>query len=72
MLSVAVKEAGCERMYRDVASGAKAARLGFGEALDYVRSGDTFLSRGASHHRAKIDCAQRDHLYAKLRTQETI
>lgn len=52
----ALKEAGCKRVYRDVASGAKAARPGLVEALDYVRDGDTLvvwrldrLGRSLSH-----------------------
>lgn len=52
----ALNEAGCERVYRDVASGTKAARPGLAEALDYVRAGDTLvvwrldrLGRSLSH-----------------------
>ena len=52
----ALKHAGCERVYEDVASGAKAARPGLAEALDYVRAGDTLvvwrldrLGRSLSH-----------------------
>ena len=41
MQADALEEAGCERLYTDVASGAKAARPGLAEALDYVRPGDT-------------------------------
>ena len=39
----ALKAAGCERFYKDVASGAKAARPGLAEALDYCRDGDTLV-----------------------------
>lgn len=39
-------EAGCERLYTDVASGVKAARPGLSEALDYVRAGDTLVVWG--------------------------
>ena len=39
----ALKEAGCERLYSDVASGAKAARPGLAEALDYLRASDTLI-----------------------------
>ena len=56
MQTDALTEAGCERLYTDVASGAKAARPGLAEALDYVRSGDTLvvwrldrLGRSLSH-----------------------
>ena len=56
MQTDALKEAGCERLYTDVASGAKAARPGLAEALDYVRAGDTLvvwrldrLGRSLSH-----------------------
>lgn len=52
----ALREAGCERFYTDVASGSKAARPGLAEALDYLRSGDTLvvwkldrLGRSLSH-----------------------
>ena len=52
----ALREAGCKRLYTDVASGAKAARPGLAEALDYVRAGDTLvvwrldrLGRSLSH-----------------------
>ncbi len=39
----ALKKAGCERIFTDVASGAKSARPGLKEALDYVRPGDTLV-----------------------------
>lgn len=52
----ALKEVGCERVYTDVASGAKATRPGLDEALDYLRAGDTLvvwrldrLGRSLSH-----------------------
>ena len=52
----ALNEAGCERVYRDVASGTKAARPGLAEVLDYVRAGDMLvvwrldrLGRSLSH-----------------------
>ena len=52
----ALKEAGCERVYTDVASGAKAARQGLDDALGYLLSGDTLvvwkldrLGRSLSH-----------------------
>lgn len=56
MQTDALDEAGCERLFRDVASGAKSARPGLAEALDYVRPGDTLvvwrldrLGRSLSH-----------------------
>lgn len=56
MQTDALKEAGCERLYTDVASGAKVARPGLVEALDYLRAGDTLvvwrldrLGRSLSH-----------------------
>lgn len=36
-------KAGCERLYEDVASGAKASRPGLDEALQYLREGDTLV-----------------------------
>lgn len=34
---------GCERVYKDIASGAKASRPGLNEALSYAREGDIIL-----------------------------
>ena len=52
----ALKEVGCERVYTDIASGAKMARPGLDEALEYLRAGDTLvvwrldrLGRSLSH-----------------------
>ena len=49
-------KAGCNKLFTDTASGAKAERKGLDEALDYVRKGDTFvvwrldrLGRSLSH-----------------------
>ena len=39
----ALQKAGCERIFSDVASGAKAAREGLREALDFLREGDTLV-----------------------------
>src|SRR5690242_5876198 len=39
----ALKRAGCERVYRDVASGAKTDRRGLTDALDHLRDGDTLV-----------------------------
>lgn len=39
----ALKKAGCEKIFTDVASGAKSARPGLKDALDYVRKGDMLV-----------------------------
>lgn len=39
----ALKSAGCEEIFTDVASGAKSQRLGLDKALEYVREGDTLV-----------------------------
>ena len=39
----ALKEAGCEKIYQDKASGAKTERPGLQEALDYLREGDSLV-----------------------------
>ena len=39
----ALKAAGCEKLFQDVASGASTARPGLSEALNYVRQGDTLV-----------------------------
>jgi DNA invertase Pin-like site-specific DNA recombinase len=39
----ALQKAGCDRIFTDTASGAKAARIGLDEALSYVRPGDTLV-----------------------------
>jgi DNA invertase Pin-like site-specific DNA recombinase len=39
----ALRQAGCERIFTDTASGAKAERVGLDEALSYVRPGDTIV-----------------------------
>jgi DNA invertase Pin-like site-specific DNA recombinase len=39
----ALQQAGCEKIFNDRASGAKTDRPGLGEALKYVRKGDTLL-----------------------------
>src|SRR4051794_33081724 len=39
----ALKQAGCEHFYKDVASGAKTERDGLDAALAYVRRGDTLV-----------------------------
>jgi DNA invertase Pin-like site-specific DNA recombinase len=39
----ALEKAGCEKIFTDTASGAKAERRGLEEALNYVRLGDTLV-----------------------------
>jgi DNA invertase Pin-like site-specific DNA recombinase len=39
----ALRKAGCERFFTDVASGAQAARHGLEQALNFIRSGDTLV-----------------------------
>jgi DNA invertase Pin-like site-specific DNA recombinase len=39
----ALEKAGCNKIFTDTASGAKAERKGLDEALDYVRKGDTLV-----------------------------
>src|SRR5947209_5618577 len=39
----ALNKAGCEQLYRDVASGAKAERPGLADAVDHLRTGDTLV-----------------------------
>jgi len=39
----ALRQAGCDRLYRDVASGAQTERTGLTAALAYVRPGDTLV-----------------------------
>ena len=39
----ALKQAGCERIFRDKASGAKTERPGLQEAIDFLREGDSLV-----------------------------
>jgi DNA invertase Pin-like site-specific DNA recombinase len=39
----ALTKAGCNKIFTDTASGAKAERIGLEEALNYVRKGDTLV-----------------------------
>lgn len=41
----ALQKAGCDKIFADTASGAKAERKGLDEALNYVRAGDTLVVR---------------------------
>lgn len=38
-----LKKAGCEKIFSDIASGAKSERDGLGEALNFARKGDTIV-----------------------------
>jgi DNA invertase Pin-like site-specific DNA recombinase len=39
----ALQKAGCEKIFRDVASGAVGSRRGLAEAIEYAREGDTLV-----------------------------
>lgn len=39
----ALKEAGCEEIYTDIASGSKSQRPGLDKALEFIRAGDTLI-----------------------------
>jgi hypothetical protein len=39
----ALEKAGCERIFTDTVSGAKAERIGLNDAVTYVRKGDTLV-----------------------------
>ncbi len=39
----ALKQVGCDKIYKDVASGAKDDRVGLTEVLNYIRKGDTLV-----------------------------
>lgn len=39
----ALKKVGCQKIFTDIASGAKTDRAGLREALDYLRDGDTLV-----------------------------
>lgn len=39
----ALTRAGCEKLFTDVASGAKSDRIGLADAISYARSGDTLV-----------------------------
>jgi DNA invertase Pin-like site-specific DNA recombinase len=40
----ALSAAGCDRIFEDIASGAKASRPGLEDALSYIRKGDTLVA----------------------------
>src|ERR1700722_17587740 len=40
----ALQKAGCEKVFRDIASGAVDSRKGLSEAIEYARDGDTLTS----------------------------
>lgn len=58
----ALKAAGCERIFEDIASGAKSDRPGLEQALDFMRTGDTLvvwkLDRLARSMRQLIDTVE--------------
>ena len=39
----ALKQVGCDKIYKDIASGAKVDRVGLTEVLSYIRKGDTIV-----------------------------
>lgn len=39
----ALKQVGCDKIYKDIASGAKDDRIGLAEVLNYIRKGDTLV-----------------------------
>ena len=39
----ALKQVGCDKIFKDVASGAKNDRIGLADVLDYIRKGDTLV-----------------------------
>jgi len=39
----ALKQVGCDKIFKDIASGAKDDRIGLSEVLDYIRKGDTLV-----------------------------
>lgn len=39
----ALKQVGCNKIYKDMASGTKTDRIGLSEVLKYIRSGDTLV-----------------------------
>src|SRR5882724_2830685 len=41
----ALQKAGCEKIFRDIASGAIDSRKGLSEAIEYPRDGDTLVVR---------------------------
>ena len=65
----ALRKAGCERLFTDVASGGKAAREGLGEALQFLRAGDTLvvwkldrLGRSLAHLLEVVNLLQTRHI----------
>lgn len=37
----ALEQVGCDKIYKDIASGAKTDRIGLSDVLNYIRKGDT-------------------------------
>jgi DNA invertase Pin-like site-specific DNA recombinase len=74
----ALKSAGCEEIYTDIASGAKSQRPGLDKALNYLREGDTLvvwkldrLGRSIQHLIQTITALQEKKIYFKC-LQESI
>jgi len=74
----ALKSAGCEEIYTDIASGAKSQRPGLDKALNYLREGDTLvvwkldrLGRFIQHLIQTITALQEKKIYFKC-LQESI
>jgi len=74
----ALRNAGCEEIYTDIASGAKSQRPGLDKALNYLREGDTLvvwrldrLGRSIQHLIQSITALQERKIYFKC-LQEAI
>lgn len=74
----ALRSAGCEEIYTDIASGAKSQRPGLDKALNYLREGDTLivwkldrLGRSIQHLIQTITTLQEKQIYFKC-LQEVI
>lgn len=72
----ALQQAGCEKVYTDEISGAKAERPGLSEALAFVRAGDTFvvwrldrLGRSIKDLIARIDELKQRHVAFRSLTE---
>src|SRR5215472_11730181 len=73
----ALRQAGCERYYQDIISGAKDERVGLANALTFVRPGDTLvvwkldrLGRSLKHLIEVVAQLQADHVgFASLTEQ---
>ena len=50
----ALRDAGCEKIFSDKASGAKANRAGLAEALSHARAGDVLVMGRAAERNRKV------------------